>query len=127
MTISASPPIRRAMVLAAGLGQRMRPITDTLPKPLVTIAGRAIVSLIQTQGVGDLYRIYLTARRDGMDYNLAYMPSDFTMELKEPFDTAYMNALFERGYEMAVKGYPWAKVPPGFSAPEIAPPLPPAQ
>jgi hypothetical protein len=52
----------------------------------LNIASQAITSLIQTQGVGDLYRSLVAAQRDGVDYNLAYIPETFTTPLQEPFD-----------------------------------------
>ena len=93
---------------------RLDPDWAEVERRTYSIAGRAISSLIHNQGIGDLYRIYSETQRDGIDYNLAYIPKSFKASHKEEFDTEYMNKLFQTGYGLAVKGYPWEKVPPGL-------------
>jgi|GEM_PF-5629057 hypothetical protein len=65
----------------------------------------------------DLKILYTTTNTSDIvrnDFNLTYIPSDFTEEPSEGFDPVYMGKLFERGYQMALDGYPWEKAPPGF-------------
>ena len=83
------------------------------------IASRAIGSLMTTQGIGDLYRIFTTTQKDKMDFNLAYIPPTFNVPHKEEFDTNYMRQLYATGRQMAQAGYQWQKYPPGYMAPRL--------
>ena len=56
--------------------------------------------------------IYNVALRDSIDFNLAYIGSDFNETLPSPFDPGYMRALFDYGYQRGRRGYDWAKQPP---------------
>jgi len=88
----------------------------------LSIATRAIASLTRTQGIGDLYRIYTTTQRDGIDFNLTYIPASFDVPHNEEFDTNYMRSLYGVGFEAAKAGYQWQKYPPGFESPVQASP-----
>jgi hypothetical protein len=79
----------------------------------MSIAARAISTMIASSGYNDVVRIWNTAQRDGIDFNLAFIPRDFTGTYSEPFEQAYMRALFDFGFDRARRGYDWAKQPPG--------------
>jgi len=93
---------------------RLDPAWASVERRVLSITDRALNSMIQTQGIGDLYRIFVISQRDGVDYNLAYIPATFNAPKEEAFDPEYMGQLFDMGYEMAAKGYPWQELPPGY-------------
>ncbi len=94
---------------------RLDPDWASVERQTMSIAGRAISALIHSQGIGDLYRMYLETQRDGVDYNLAYIGAEFDEPSTGEFDSKYMNALFDYGYKLGRSGYPWQKLPPGFA------------
>ena len=82
--IAAEVP-KTAMVLAAGLGKRMRPLTATKPKPLIEVAGRPlldhIIERLKTSGVkkvvvnvhylADAIEAHLAAKTEGVDVTIS--------------------------------------------------------
>jgi predicted patatin/cPLA2 family phospholipase len=93
---------------------RLDPQWAEVERSTMTIAGRAIQSLIQTQSIGDLYQIYTETQRDGINFNLAYIPKTFNAPHNEEFDTQYMRQLFQIGYDRAINGFNWDTKPPGL-------------
>ena len=105
---------KRKRTLYVVMNARHDPEWADTERSVLSIARRSIDSMIHTQGVGDLYRIYLTAQRDKIDFNLAFIPDTFEHTHREEFDTDYMRALYATGYSLAVQGYPWGKTPPDY-------------
>jgi predicted patatin/cPLA2 family phospholipase len=91
---------------------RLDPEWATVERRTLGIAARAISTMIATSGYNDVWRLYNTTLRDGVEYNLAFIGPDFTMTLPQPFDTGYMRALFDFGYQRGRRGYNWSKKPP---------------
>lgn len=87
---------------------------SSVKRQTLAIAGQAISTMTAANGVNDLYRIYLTTQRDGVDYNLAYLEDEFDVPYTGPFDKTYMNTLFEYGFRKGKAGYAWHKLPPGY-------------
>jgi predicted acylesterase/phospholipase RssA len=93
---------------------KIDPEWQSVGENVLSITQRSISTLIKNQGIGDLYRIYSITKRDGIDFNLASIPPDFSDTSDEPFNQKYMIALFDRGYDLASHNYSWAKAPPGM-------------
>ena len=90
------------------------PEPKQVPRNLAEISERAISSLIKTQALSDLNRIYALARKEGLDFNWVALPAEYEPAGHEEFDTDEMNRLFKLGYEMGLKENVWRKVSPGL-------------
>jgi len=108
----AGPPrAHTAYIIRNG---RLAEAWNETERSTLSIATRAVATLTTNSGVGDLYRMYAQAKRDGVAFRLAYIGDDFAEPHPAEFDHAYMVKLFDYARAKARAGYPWRTGPPGF-------------
>lgn len=93
---------------------RVSPTPEEVERGTLQIAGRAVTTMIASNAVGELYRIYTTTQRDHIAFNLALIGDDFRQPYTRRFDHDYMCKLFAYGLAKGAAGYAWQKAPPGF-------------
>jgi hypothetical protein len=98
---------------------RLDPDWASVNRDFLTIIERAVSTMVHYLGYNDVVRIYDMTKRDGIDYNLAYIETDFGQKKNELFDPVYMKALFDYAYARGRNKPVWHKAPPVLDLPEI--------
>jgi predicted acylesterase/phospholipase RssA len=83
-----------------------------VPNSTIDIAARASASVTKTQIRSVLFETYDLARRNNFGFNLTYIDKDLPSPGSFGFETSYMRALYQYGYDKAKGGDFWAKAPP---------------
>lgn len=109
MARNGRPFAKKAFVIR---NARFDPDWAMVDRRALSIAGRAISTMIASGGYNDIVRIWNTTRQDGVDFNLAYISSQFEGSYSQPFEQAYMRQLFDYAYQRALRDEAWAKEPP---------------
>jgi len=91
---------------------RLDPDWASVNRDFLTITERSIATMVHYLGYNDMLRLYESAKRDNVDYNLAFIETDFLKKKRAPFDPEYMKALFEYAFKKGQQGYDWHKAPP---------------
>jgi len=78
----------------------------------VDVASRSLSSITQSQTRSIIFSTYDFAKRNHLGFHLSYIERDYPAPPSEGFDTAYMRALYQYGYEKAAAGQAWTSTLP---------------
>jgi predicted acylesterase/phospholipase RssA len=87
-----------------------------VPNSTIDIAARTSASVTKTQTRSILHETFEFARRNNFGFNLTYIDKNFPSPSLSGFETSYMRALYEYGYDKARGGNLWASAPPSDNA-----------
>ena len=78
----------------------------------IDVASRSLSSITQSQTRSVIFSTYDFAKRNRWGFHLSYIERDYPASASEGFDTAYMRALYQYGYEKAASGRAWTSTLP---------------
>ncbi|MDX2309200.1 MAG: patatin-like phospholipase family protein [Hyphomicrobium sp.] len=103
----SKPPERKLyLVQNSKMNAEYAPVKQTT----FEIASSSILTLLQSQHRGDIYRIYRMARDSKAEFNTISVPAEFHYDAKEKFDLGYQRALFAEGFRLGQVGA-WSRKP----------------
>jgi hypothetical protein len=104
---SSSPLSRRERTAWVVRNGRLDVEWATTERSILSIAARSALTLLHFNGVNDVVRTNLVTLRDGVRFRLAFVGPDFRTPRQEPFDQAFMRALYAYGREQGRSGDRW--------------------
>ncbi|MDB5932296.1 MAG: Nucleotidyl transferase [Polaromonas sp.] len=98
----------KAMILAAGRGERMRPLTDHTPKPLLRVAGKALLDWhVEALGRGGFHELVINTAWLGEQIS-SHFSSDSGLQrrqaMREPLLISYSDEGDDFGYALETAG-----------------------
>ena len=78
----------------------------------IDVASRSLSAITQSQTRSIIFSTYDFAKRNRLGFHLSYIARDYPAPPSEGFDTAYMRALYQYGYDKAASGQAWSSTVP---------------
>jgi predicted acylesterase/phospholipase RssA len=82
------------------------------PRRTLGIGERTMQTLTRVEASTDVDRIFAALQRQSIDFNLAYIDSDFQVAHPRDFDPSYTRALYAYGQQLGSRDDPWHDMPP---------------
>ena len=106
------------VVINTGLKRDFQVVDRFVPSILTQVVGMAVP--VDTRLMMD--RAYVVAKRSGVPYNVATIPSSFNTPSWGAFDPDYMGALYKVGFEQGRSEAPFSATPPPYASEPAAVP-----
>jgi hypothetical protein len=85
---------------------------EVVPNGTLDVTSRSLEAITKAQTRSVVLSTYEFARRNRVGFKLSYISRDYPASGAEGFNTAYMRALYQYGYDKASGGHAWTSTPP---------------